>query len=72
MSNTVSGQLPLEEIYPPPPNLELGFGSRLGLVLALESNYIIAPEKNCPLVRVRTWVRVSFGVGGNFPRGQLS
>ena len=36
-------------------------------------NHTIAPEENCPLVRVRVWLRVSYGVGGNFPRaGQFS
>ena len=33
----------------------------------------IAPEKNCPPVRVRVWFRVSIKirVGGSFPWGQL-
>ena len=48
------------------PRLGLGFGSRLGLVLGLWSNRIIAPDENCPPVRVRGWVRVSFGVKGQF------
>ena len=43
------------------PRLGLGFGSRFELVLELEGNQAIAPEENCPPVRVR--VRVSFGVG---------
>ena len=54
------------------PRLELVFGSRLGLVLGLGLNQAIAPKEKCPLVRVRGWVRVSLGVGDNFPRGQLS
>ena len=54
------------------PRLGLGFRSRLGLVLGLGSNQIIAPEQNCPLVRVRVWVRISLRLGGNFPPGQLS
>ena len=29
----------------------------------------ISPEENCPPVRVRACLRVSFAVGGNFPRG---
>ena len=49
------------------PRLGLGFQSRLRLVLGLGGNQTIAPEENCSLVRV--WVKVSFGVGGNFPRG---
>ena len=53
---------------PPLPRLVSGLGSRLGLVLGLGGNQTIASEENCPLVGVR----ISFGVGGNFPRGQLS
>ena len=60
-----SGQLP-----PPPsprkiaPRLGLGFFF-LGR-LRLGSNQTIAPEKICPPVRVRVWLRVSFGVGWQF------
>ena len=57
----VSGQLYPEENCP---QLGLGFPSKSGLVLGLGGNQTIAPEKNCPLVRVRVWLRVSFGVGG--------
>ena len=48
--------------------LGLGFELRSGLVLGLEDNQAFALNKKCPLVRVRIWLRVSFGVGGNFPR----
>ena len=43
----------------------------LGLVLGLGGNQTIPLEENCLLVRVRVWVRVSFGVislGDNCPR----
>ena len=54
------------------PQLGLGFWSRLGLVLGLGgSNQTIAPEENCTLVRVKVWVKVSFGVRGGGGR-QLS
>ena len=33
--------------------------------------HIIAPEENCPSVRFRVWVRVSFGVGGQFSSGAI-
>ena len=46
--------------------LGLGFGSRSGLILGLGGNQTIAPDENCPSVRVRVWLRVSFGVGGQF------
>ena len=46
------------------PRLGLGFGSRSGLVLVLMGNQTIAPEENCPPVRVRICFRASFGVGG--------
>ena len=57
-----------------PPRLGLGFGSRLALVLGLGGGQPDnCPKENWPPVRVRVWVRVSFGVGGgNFPRWQLS
>ena len=64
----VSGQLPPRKIAH---RLGLGFGSRSGLVLGLGDNQTIDPKENCPTVRVRVWLRVSFGVGGNFPQGQL-
>ena len=53
------------------PRLGLGLGSRSGLVLGLDGNETIAPEKNCPEVRVRVWLRVSFGVGGQFSSGTM-
>ena len=46
------------------PRVGLGFRSRLGLGLGLGGNQTIVPEQDCPLVRVRVWVRVSFRVGG--------
>ena len=49
----------------------MGFGSRLGLVLGLGGNQTIAPEEICPPVRVKGWVRVSFGVGGQFSSGPI-
>ena len=64
----VSGQLTPRKIAP---QLGVGFGSKLWLVLWLEGNQTIAPEENCPLVRVRGWVRVSFGVEGQFSSGAI-
>ena len=46
--------------------LGLGFGSRSGLVLGLGDNQTFVRNENCPLVRVRVWLRLSFGVEGNF------
>ena len=44
------------------------------ILFKLVSGQPLLPNENCPPVRVRGWVRVSFGVGagGNFPQGQLS
>ena len=67
---TVSGQLPSEENCP---QLGLGFGSGLGLVLGLGSNQIIAPEERSPRLGLGVGC-VSFRVtgtiflGGNCPR----
>ena len=63
MLRWVSGQLPPWKIAP---WLGLGFGSRLGLVLGLGVNQTTALQENSPPVRVRTWVKVSFGVGWQF------
>ena len=60
---------PLRKIVP---QLRLGFGRRCGLVLGLEVNQAIGPGGNCPPpVRVRVWLRVSFGVGGHFSSGAI-
>ena len=64
----VSGQLTPRQIAP---RLRLGFGSRLGLVLGLEEKQTIAPEENCPPVRVRVCLRVSFAVEGQFSLGTI-
>ena len=53
------------------PRLGLGFGSSLGLLLGFGSNQAIALEENCPAVRVTIWVRVSYGVGGQFSSGAI-
>ena len=50
----------------------LGLGSRLGLVLGSGGNQTTTLEENCPTVSVRIWVRFSFGVRSNFPRGKLA
>ena len=59
----VSGQLPPEDYCP---RLELGFGSRSGSVLVLEATRQLPPRKIAPAARVRVWLGVSFGVGGQF------
>ena len=51
------------------PQLGLGFGSRLGLVLELGVNQTIALKENSPTVGVS--VRVSFGVRGQFFSGPI-
>ena len=65
---SVFGQLPPEKIAP---RLGLGFGSSLGLLLGFGSNQAIALEENCSPVRVTIWVRVSYGVGGQFSSGAI-
>ena len=54
-----------------PPRLGLECESRSGLVLGFGVNQTIAPEKNSPPVRVRVWLRVSFGVVGQFSSGAI-
>ena len=43
----------------------------LGLVLGLGGNQTIGLKENFPPVRVRVWVRVSFGVWGQFSSGAI-
>ena len=64
----LSGQLPPRKIDP---RLELGFESRLGLVLGLGVNQTISSKENSPPVRIRVGVRVNFGVGGQFSLGAI-
>ena len=46
------------------PLLGLGFRSRSGLILGLGRNQTFAFKEKCPSIRVRVWLRVSFGVEG--------
>ena len=71
MLNPVSGQLPPRKIAP---RLGIGVWVKVRVSFRVGGNQTIAIVENWPLVRVRVWVRVSFGVGGRggkFPRGQL-
>ena len=54
------------------PRLGLTFGSRSGLVLGLAGNKTIAPEEKCTPIRVRVWLRVSFGVEVQFSLGAIA
>ena len=65
-------------IAPPPhprkiaPRLEMGFGSRSGLILWLGGGQ---PD-NClqgklPPVKARVWIRVSYGVGVQLSKGTI-
>ena len=60
----------IRTIAPPPLPEENCPAVRVGIFflgrLRLGSNQTIAPEKICPPVRVRVWLRVSFGVGWQF------
>ena len=53
------------------PRLRLGFGSRSGSVLVLEATRQLPPRKIAPAARVRVWLGVSFGVGGQFFLGAI-
>ena len=69
VSGKVSGKLTPEE------NFSL---FRVGLWVNVMVSFRVGgqpnscPQEKCPLVRVRVCVRISFGIGGNFPRGQFS
>ena len=66
LDNCPRGKLP-----PLHPRLGLGFGSRSGLVLGWGDNQTIAPEENCPPVRIRACLGVSFAVGVQFSSGAI-
>ena len=52
--------------------VRIGIRVKVGVSFRVGSNQTITSEENCPTVRVRVWLKVSFWVGGKFPRGQLS
>ena len=61
--------------YPPKkitPQLGIGFGSKLGLVLGFWGNQTIAPKGDCPGLGLGFGLGLVLRLCGNFPRGQLS
>ena len=68
----VSGQLPP---LPPrgklPPPVRVGVCFKVRVSFRVRGNQAIAAEKDCLPARVRVWLRVSFGVVGQFSPGQL-
>ena len=66
MITSVSGQLPPEENCPP---------IRVGIWIKVRVNFRVGGQPhNCfqgKLVKVRVWVRVSFGFGGQFSSGAI-
>ena len=59
------------------PRLELGFGSRLGLVLGFRDNQTTAIEENFPLLGLGFGLRLVLGLGaiflgGNCPRNVIN
>ena len=59
---------PPKKIVPP---VRIGVLVKARVSIRVVGNQAIAPEENCPLVRVRVWLRVSFGVGGQFSSGAI-
>ena len=63
----VSGQvLPSVSQGKLPPPVRVRVWAKGRVSFRIGGNETIALEKNCPLVRVRGWIRVSFGVGRQF------
>ena len=54
------------------PLLRIGVWVKFRVSFRVGGNQAIATKRNRPPVRVKVWVKVSFGVGDNFPWGQLS
>ena len=59
---------PPKKIVPP---VRVGVLVKARVSIRVVGNQAIAPEENCPLVRVRVWLRVSFGVGEQFSSGAI-
>ena len=69
----VSAQLPHPHPRKIAPRLEMGFGSRSGLILWLGGG---GQPDNClqgklPPVKARVWIRVSYGVGVQLSKGTI-
>ena len=64
----VSGQLSPKENCPP---VRVGVLVKVRVSFRVGGNQTIAPEENCLPASVRSWVRVSFGVGGQFSSGAI-
>ena len=65
---TVSGQLPPKKNCPP---VRVGVWIKVRVGFGVGGNQTIAPREIAP-GWIRVWLRISFGVAGNFLRGQLS
>ena len=52
--------------------LRIGVWVKFRVSFRVGGNQAIATKRKRPPVRVKVWVKVSFGVGDNFPWGQLS
>ena len=53
------------------PPVRVGASVKVRVSFMVGANQTIAPEENCPLFRVRVWVRISFDVGGQFSLGAI-
>ena len=70
MIKLVSGQLPPEENCPA---VRVGVWFKVRISFGVGgSNQTIAPEENCPRLGLGFGSGLVLGLGGNFPRGQLS
>ena len=67
-NKTVSGQLPPKKNCPP---VRVGVWIKVRVGFGVGGNQTIAPREIAP-GWIRVWLRISFGVAGNFLRGQLS
>ena len=51
--------------------VRVGVSVKVRVSFRVGVNQTIAPEENCPLFRVRVWIRISFDVGGQFSLGAI-
>ena len=55
----------------PSPGQGWGLGQGEGQFQSWSSTRQLPPEEKCPPVSVRVWLRISFGVGGQFSSGEI-
>ena len=62
---------PPRKITPLPPPVRVGVSVNSRVIFRVGGQPDNCPGEKLPLVRVRVWVRISFGIGGQFSSGPI-